>query len=112
MNEPFKLAVDGGNTVWMANSGANTVSAWSTTSNAWLATNGFNTSAASSAGAGVIGVDGSGNVWTGNADGSVTQLLGLATPTATPFYGGMTVTTVVGANQTTTVTSGNLGSKP
>lgn len=60
----------------------------------------------------VIGVDGSGNVWTGNADGSVTQVLGLATPTATPFYAGMTVITTNGSNQTTVVTSGNLGSKP
>ncbi len=112
MNGPFKLSVDGGNTVWMANSGANTVSAWSSTGNAWLATNGFSTSAASETGAIVVGVDGSGNVWTGNADGSVTQLLGLATPTATPFYGGVTVTTTVGSNQTTVVTNGNLGSKP
>ena len=112
MNEPFKLAVDGGNTIWMANYGANTVSAWSGSGSGWLATNGFSTSAASGTGAVVIGVDGSGNVWTGNADGSVTQLLGLATPTATPFYGGMTVTTVNGANQSTSITSGNLGSKP
>jgi hypothetical protein len=112
MNEPFKLAVDGGNTIWMANYGANTVSAWSSTRNAWLATNGFSTSAVTGTGAVVIGVDGSGNVWTGNADGSVTQLLGLATPTATPFYGGMTVTTTSGSNQTTVVTNGNLGSKP
>ncbi len=112
MNEPYKLVVDGGNTVWLANNGANTVSAYSSTSSAWLATNGFSTGAAGGPGAVVIAVDGSGNVWTGNADGSVTQLLGLATPTATPFYGGMTVTTVNGANQTTTVTNGNLGAKP
>jgi hypothetical protein len=112
MNAPYKLCVDGGNTIWIANDGANTVSAWSTSTNAWLAPNGFSTSAQNGTGAVVIGVDGSGNVWTGNADGSVTQLLGLATPTATPFYGGMTVTTGTGHNQTTTITSGNLGSKP
>ena len=112
MNAPYKLCVDGGNTIWIANDGANTVSAYSTSTSSWLATNGFSTSAASGNAAVVLGVDGSGNVWTGNADGSVTQLLGLATPTATPFYGGMTVTTVVGSNQTTTVTNGNLGSKP
>ena len=29
--------------------------------------------------------DGSGNVWTANTDGTVTQLLGLAAPTATPL---------------------------
>jgi hypothetical protein len=112
MNQPYKLTVDGGNTVWIANNGANTLSAWSTTNGAWLTPNGFSTSAVSGTGCVVLGVDGSGNVWTGNADGSVTQLLGLATPTATPFYGGMTVTTNSGSNQTTVVTPGNLGSKP
>ncbi len=112
MNEPYKLAVDGGNTIWIANDGANTLSAWSTSSSAWLASSGFSTSAASGTGCVVLGVDGSGNVWTGNADGSVTQLLGLATPTATPFYGGMTVTTGTGNNQSTVTTNGNLGSKP
>jgi hypothetical protein len=112
MNAPFKLAVDGGNIVWIANDGANTVSAFDPSTSSWLATNGFSTSAASGTGAVVLGIDGSGNVWTGNADGSVTQLLGLATPTATPFYGGMTVTTGTGNNQTVLTTSGNLGSKP
>jgi hypothetical protein len=112
MNAPYKLAVDGGNTIWIANDGANTLSAWSQTSGSWLATSGFSTSAASGTGCVVLGVDGSGNVWTGNADGSVTQLLGLATPTSTPFYGGMTVTTTSGSNQTTVITPGNLGSKP
>jgi hypothetical protein len=112
MNEPFKLAVDGANTVWMANAAANTVSAFVPSSSTWLATNGFSTSAASGTGCIIIGVDGSGNVWTGNADGSVTQLLGLATPTATPFYGGDTIITGTGKNQTTTTNNGNLGSKP
>ena len=112
MNEPYKLAVDGGNTIWIANDGANTLSAWSTTNSTWLASSGFSTSAASGTGCVVLGVDGSGNVWAGNADGSVTQLLGLATPTATPFYGGMTVTTGTGKNQSTVTTNGNLGTKP
>ena len=112
MNEPYKLVIDGGNTVWIANEGANTVSAFSPTSSSWRASSGFSTSAASGTGCVVIGVDPSGNVWTGNADGSVTQLLGLATPTAQPFYGGMTVTTGTGNNQTTTVTQGNLGTMP
>ena len=112
MNAPFKLAIDGGNIVWIANDGANTVSAFNPSTSSWLASNGFSTSAASGTGAVVLGIDGSGNVWTGNADGSVTQLLGLATPTATPFYGGMTVTVGTGNNQTTTITNGNLGLKP
>lgn len=113
MNAPYKLVVDGANNIWIANYGANTVSAYNPAPPGnWLAANGFSTSAASGTGAVVIGVDGSGNVWTGNADGSVTQLLGLATPTASPFYGGMTVTTGSTNNQTTTVTYGNLGLKP
>jgi hypothetical protein len=112
MNEPFKLAVDGANTIWIANDGANTVSAYVPESSTWLAANGFSTSAQSGTSCVVLGIDGSGNVWTGNADGSVTQLLGLATPTATPFYGGETVTTGTGRNQTTTTQNGNLGSRP
>ena len=112
MNAPFKLVVDGGNTVWIANDGANTVSGFVPSSTTWLATNGFSTGALSGTGCVVIGVDGSGNVWTGNADGSVTQLLGLATPTATPFYGGDTITTGTGNNQVTVTQNGNLGSKP
>jgi hypothetical protein len=77
-----------------------------------LAANGFSTSAQSGTGSVVLGIDGSGNVWTGNADGSVTQLLGLATPTAAPFYGGETVATGTERNQTTTTQNGNLRSKP
>ncbi|HEV2578013.1 MAG TPA: hypothetical protein VGU25_12455 [Acidobacteriaceae bacterium] len=112
MNEPYKLVVDGANTIWIANAGANTVSAYSPTTSNWLASSGFSTGAVSGTGAIVIGVDGSGNVWTGNADGSVTQLLGLATPTAMPFYGGATVITGTGNSQTTTIIPGNLGTKP
>ena len=52
----------------------------------------------------VLGIDLSGNVWTGNSDESVTQLLGLATPTAAPLYGGKSVN---GTN-----TNGNLGTEP
>jgi hypothetical protein len=117
MNEPFKLVIDGSNTVWIANAGVNTVSAWSTGSGAWLGvTNvGFSTGAGTAPAPGrqtgcvVIGVDPSGNVWTGNGDQSVTQLLGLGTPTAAPFYGGSTVISSTGV---TTTTPGNLGSKP
>lgn len=112
MNWPFKLVIDGGNTIWLANFNANTISAFAPSSSAWLATNGFSTGALSGTGCVVIGVDGSGNIWTGNADGSVTQLLGLATPTATPFYGGDTIITGTGNNQVTTTTKGNIGSKP
>jgi hypothetical protein len=189
MNEPYKMVIDGSNTVWIANYGANTVSALNVASGAgngnWLSpTAGFSTGAGSvtttttgtysassttitvgssngvqvgdyvsgagitagtevasingttvgltqqttSAGSGttmgftylgcvVIGVDPSGNIWTGNADQSVTELLGLATPAAAPFYGGSTnMTAVTQPNGTTknviTVVKGNLGTKP
>ena len=101
VNGAYKIAVDGNNTVWIANANANTVSAYNGT---WLATNGFSTSAASGTGCVVAAPDPSGNVWTANADGSVTQLLGLATPTAAPLYGG------VASNSKTF--AGNVGTMP
>src|SRR6185437_12798116 len=101
VNGAYKIAVDGNNTVWIANANANTVSAYNGT---WLATNGFSTSAASGTGCVVAAPDPSGNLWTANADGSVTQLLGLATPTAAPLYGG------VASNSKTF--AGNVGTMP
>ncbi len=181
MNEPYKMVIDGNNTVWIANYGGNTVSALNVSAGAskgtWLSGNGFSTSSpgitttatysanstsitvgsstaiavgAAVTGSGipsgttvssidgtavtlsqattaaginapvtfsslscvVIGVDPSGDVWTGNGDQSVTELLGLATPTAAPFYGGNTVITSNGTRNVTTVTKGNLGTKP
>ena len=67
-------------------------------------TNGFSTSAPGGTGCVVAAPDPSGNLWTANADGSVTQLLGLATPTAAPLYGGVGST---GKN-----VAGNLGTEP
>lgn len=104
LNGPYKLALDGGNNIWVANSNANTVSGFSTTSNTFLATNGFSTSAQAGGGCVVAAPDPSGNLWAANSDGSVTQLLGLSTPTAAPFYGALAAT-----NNTT---PGNLGTKP
>lgn len=105
-NGAYKVAIDGNNTIWIANANANTVSAYN---GGWLATNGFSTSApdtvrGSAAGCVVAAPDPSGNLWTANADGSVTQLLGLATPTAAPFYGGVNTTANGG--------QGNLGTEP
>jgi hypothetical protein len=107
MSAPSKTFIDGGNVVWVSSSGANTVSALKISSGAWLSSAGFATSAASGAGSSVIGVDPSGNVWSGNSDQSVTELLGLGTPTAAPLYAGNTV-----VNGGTTVTKGNLGTEP
>lgn len=81
------------NTAWVANDCANATSAWSSTSGTWLARMAC-ASAANSM---------------GKTDGM--QLLGLATPTATPFYGGVTLTAGTRKTQATTTTNGNLGSK-
>jgi hypothetical protein len=116
LNTPYKTFIDGNNDVWVANGGANTVSGYQpqigAASGFWFSAVGFSTSAASGTGAVVLGVDPSGNVWTGNSDQSVTQLLGLATPTAAPLYGGNTITTGTGKTAVTTMTNGNLGTKP
>jgi DNA-binding beta-propeller fold protein YncE len=108
MNNPSKTFVDGSNQVWVASSGANTVSALNVSTGNWLATNGFSTDAPGGTGCSVIGVDPSGNVWSGNADQSVTELLGLGAPTAAPLYAGMTVIT----GTAKTITKGNLGLEP
>jgi hypothetical protein len=101
-----KMSVDGGNNIWIANANANTVSGWSQTNGNWLASAGFSTSASTSnVGCVVATPDPSGNLWTANADGSVSQLLGLAVPTAAPMYGGTLSTDG-------TQTKGNLGAKP
>ena len=109
MNGPYKLAVDGGNTIWISNANANTVSAFGYSNTfgtgSWLAANGFSTSAPGGTGCVVAAPDPSGNLWAANSDGSVTQLLGLATPTAAPLYGGIKST---GNNSI----AGNLGTKP
>lgn len=109
LNNPYKTFVDGSNAVWVANGGANTVSGYNAgaTTPAWLSSGGFSTGATSGTGCVVLAVDPSGNVWTGNSDQTVTQLLGLATPTAAPLIGGRTVIAT-----TTTTTNGNLGTRP
>lgn len=101
LNGAYKIAVDGNNTIWIANANANTVSAYN---GGWLAASGFSTGAPTGVGCVVAAPDSSGNLWTANADGSVTQLLGLVTPTATPIYGG------VSSNSKTF--AGNVGTMP
>ncbi|HEX5283740.1 MAG TPA: hypothetical protein VFW30_06440 [Bryocella sp.] len=112
MNSPSKTFVDGSNVVWVANAGANSVSALNVSTGNWLATSGFSTDAPGGTGCSVIGVDPSGNVWAGNADQSVSELLGLGSPTAAPLYAGSTAVTGSGRTAVTTVTKGNLGMEP
>ncbi|HVG26810.1 MAG TPA: hypothetical protein VM865_04315, partial [Acidobacteriaceae bacterium] len=97
LNAPATLSVDGGNNLWVANSGSNTVSGFTNggvSLNNASTTAGFPTGSATTAVTYAAAPDFSGNLWTANSDGTVTQLLGLATPTATP------------------VVPGQLGSKP
>ena len=90
LNVPSTLSIDGAGNLWTANSGAATVSGFTNAGTA-LATNGFQ-----SGGTGhtyAAAPDGSGNLWTANSDGTVVQILGLATPTATPVVPGQLGTT-------------------
>lgn len=85
LNQPISLAFDGNGYLWAANSGASTVSGFNGTTR--LAASGFPTGGSGVAYA--AAPDGSGNLWTANSDGTVTQILGLATPTVTPVYPGV-----------------------
>ena len=99
---PYKISVDGGNNIWMANEYYQTVSEWSQTLGEWLGVpgtqgvfgfgevdaTGFNNG--STTGTTLSATpDPSGNLWTANTDGTVTELVGLATPTASPIYPGV-----------------------
>src|SRR5581483_1815631 len=93
---PNKMSVDGANNVWIANGYYQTVSGWSQTQSAWLGVPGIQgTSNGSGYSNGSTGntlsacPDPSGNLWTANTDGTVTELIGLAAPTASPIYPGL-----------------------
>jgi len=93
---PNKMSVDGANNVWIANGYYQTVSGWSQTQSAWLGVPGIQgTSNGSGYSNGSTGntlsacPDPSGNLWTANTDGTVTELIGLAAPTASPIYPGV-----------------------
>lgn len=91
---PSSLAFDGAGSLWVANatpaSSSYPLSGF-TVSNSYgltaMATNGFSTGAGAT-GAYMAAPDGSGNVWVLNKDGSVSQMLGLSTPVATPMAPG------------------------
>lgn len=85
LNQPVALTFDGAGHLWAANSGASTVSGFNGT--ATLA----GTSGLQTGSSGVtygVAADLAGNLWTANSDGTVTELLGAATPTTTPVYPG------------------------
>ncbi|HEX5283738.1 MAG TPA: hypothetical protein VFW30_06430 [Bryocella sp.] len=98
---PYKISVDGGNNVWTANEYYPTVSEWSQSQGGWMGVpgtqglfgigevDGAGFSNASSGTTLSATPDPSGNLWTANTDGTVTELIGLATPTASPIYPGV-----------------------
>jgi hypothetical protein len=85
---PYKITIDGGNNIWMANEAYQTVSEWSTNLSKWMGVSatGFNNGSGGTTLSATP--DNSGNLWTANTDGSVTVLLGLSTPTANPIFPG------------------------
>lgn len=97
LTTPFFCQIDGAGTVWMPNliappnnppsTSASVLSAYSQTSGtsgAFLGTaNGFSTGG--TGGAVAAAVDLSGNVWVANEDGTVSELIGLGAPTASPL---------------------------
>ena len=84
LSEPVGIAVDGAGQAWVANRGGSSVSAFSNSGVALSPASGYQAAGLSNPRG--IAVDPSGNVWltdfTGNA---VTELLGAATPAATPI---------------------------
>ena len=85
LNKPVALTFDGGGNLWAANSGAATVSGFKGR-HRWRAPPASRPEAQEVTYA--VATDPAGNVWTANSDGTVTEILGLATPTATPVYPG------------------------
>lgn len=95
LEAPVGLAIDGGGHLWAANStlyegtygNSGTVSGFTGTTSLTGSNVGYttgNTTATPLA----VAPDPAGNLWTVNSDGSVSEILGLATPTKTPVYPG------------------------
>jgi hypothetical protein len=93
---PLTITIDGAGSLWIANnstaSGYYPLTGITVTGSrftvAAMASNGFPTGASSGATTYAATPDGSGNVWVANTDGSMSQILGLATPVATPIFPG------------------------
>jgi streptogramin lyase len=83
LDVPYAAACDGAGLVWVANLGANLISAFDPSGSPISPSTGY-----TSPGFDVpasIAIDGSGNVWVGNGEaGTVTELIGAATPVVTP----------------------------
>jgi hypothetical protein len=100
---PSSMAFDGASSLWVANQtpAASTcctvyplsgITVSLTYSVSGMSSAGFSTGTATGTGAYLAVPDASGNVWVANTDGSVSQMLGMATPVVTPMVPGSLAT--------------------
>ena len=100
---PSSMAFDGAGSLWVANQtpAASTcctvyplsgITVSLTYSVSGMSSAGFSTGTATGTGAYLAVPDGTGNVWVANTDGSVSQMLGMATPVVTPLVPGSLAT--------------------
>lgn len=98
LNNPFGVTVDGNSNIWVANSGNNTVSEFTSLGTPITGTTGYTATSTLSAPTN-LDADISGDVWLVNSTGnSVTELIGAATPVVRPL--------------SAAVATGKLGQKP
>jgi streptogramin lyase len=89
LNGPDLSAIDGAGVIWMpdhpntASTAASVITAYNGTSSSFPASAGYTTGGTK--GAVAAAVDISGDVWVANEDGTVSELLGLGTPTVAPL---------------------------
>jgi streptogramin lyase len=86
MDVPYMITMDGGGALWISNEDSAVLSGFDTTTGTFLASTGFTTGSTGNCLAATP--DLSGNLWTANSDGTVSQILGLGTPTAAPMIPG------------------------
>ena len=97
LNQPTGVAIDGSGNVWTANEFGGSVTELSTSGAILSGANGYGFNGGSVALPVTVAIDGSGNVWIGNlsgsgaaqATGSITELIGAATPVVTPLSVGV-----------------------
>lgn len=109
LHEPGSIAIDGSGNAWIADLNVGDVSEFSSAGAVLSPSVGF--LGGGFAGPEGIAIDGSGDVWVANADGgpqfngSVTELIGAATPVITPICAGLPATPTANG-------SSNLGTRP
>lgn len=83
LDNPFAIAIDDANNVWVANSSGNSISEFDSGGTAISGSSGFEAGSALREPQG-IAIDGSGNVWVAAAGGTV-EFVGIAVPVVTPI---------------------------